>query len=575
MDIVLVGLPGSGKSAVGRRLAAKHHAQFIDLDELIERQTGKSVPEIFSAEGEAGFRRKEHEAVVSLGPPDTDAAVIRVIATGGGAVIDPRNRWLLYRGRFPVWLDGAPELLASRLGRSANVRPVVASADPLGSLRALSDERSRFYAPGLQISASAPIDSILRALDDHMPEKPRDAVTLLRAETPIGRVEIGHGITATAVEAALTRAQARRAILLAEPQTWAVAGNAIATALTEHGWDVKEILLPRGEDAKRLSVTLRVCRRLAQLQVDRGETLVAIGGGALTDAAGFAAATYLRGVPIVHVPTTLVGQIDAALGGKTAVDIPEGKNLVGAFHQPAAFIADTCFLRTLPSRQRRAALGEVIKMGVLGDDRLLDLVEAEGEAFADGSNDPIENGAAAEMVERCAWAKVKVVTADEHDRGLRMTLNLGHTLGHAIEAAAGYSTLLHGEAVAYGLRGAFAISLAMGLTTRERSHRINALLDRLGLGVEPPGLEQDAVLEHLARDKKHTLGTLRWILPTAGGVEIRSDVPAAAIEFGLIAALRFGGDHRTAPPATPAEAAAAPEAAPETAAQTAPEAGRS
>jgi shikimate kinase / 3-dehydroquinate synthase len=546
MDVVLVGLPGSGKSAVGRRLAQRHHARFIDLDEVIELRVGKSVPAIFAEEGEAGFRRHEHEAVLWLGPADQDPLVRRVIATGGGAVIDPRNRWLLYRGRFPVWLDGAPELLASRLGRSPNVRPLVAGHDPLGSLRQLAAERRRFYAPALQISGAAHIDAILRALDQHIAARPSDSATLLRADTPIGRVELGHGFAATAVEAALTRAEARRAILLAEPQTWAVAGNGIATSLQAAGWIVEKILLPRGEDAKRMKVVERVCRELARLHADRGETLVAIGGGALTDAAGFAAATYLRGVPIVHVPTTLVGQIDAALGGKTAVDIPEGKNLVGAFHQPTAFIADTVFLRTLPSRQRRAALGEVVKMGALGDDRLLDVVEAEGEAFAGGSNNPIESGAAAEMVERCAWAKVKVVSADEKDAGIRKTLNLGHTLGHAIEAAGGYKDLLHGEAVAYGLRGAFAISLAMGLTTRERSHRITSLLDRLGLGVEPPGVEQDAVLAHMAADKKHVLGTLNWILPTATGVEIRSDVPPAAVEFGLMAALRFGADHRPA-----------------------------
>jgi shikimate kinase/3-dehydroquinate synthase len=547
VDVVLVGLPGSGKSAVGRRLATKHHAEFVDLDEQIERHVGKPVPAIFASEGEPGFRRHEHEAVVELGPADADSRVKRVIATGGGAVIDPRNRWLLYRGRFPVWLDGAPELLASRLGRSANVRPVVASSDPLGSIRQLAAERKRFYAPALQISGGAQIDAILRALDARIADGPANAATLLRADTPIGRVEIGHGIAATAAEAALTRAEARRAILLAEPRTWEVAGERIAATLAANGWTVERILLPRGEDAKRLAVVESTCGELARLGVDRGETLVAIGGGALTDAAGFVAATYLRGVKVVHVPTTLVGQIDAAIGGKTAVDLAEGKNLVGAFHQPEAFVADTELLGTLPERERRAALGEVVKMAVLGDDRLLEVVEEDGAAFAGGDNGPIESGAVAEIVERCAWAKVRVVLADEKDAGLRMTLNLGHTLGHAIEAAAGFKGLLHGEAVAYGLRGALAISLAIGLTTRERSHRVNALLDRLGLAVEPLGLDQETVLGHMARDKKHVLGTLNWILPTGDGVEIRKDVPPAAVEFGLMAALRFGGEHHEEP----------------------------
>ena len=539
MDLVLVGLPGSGKSAVGRRIAQRRHATFVDLDELIERQAGMSVPAIFAQEGETGFRRREREAVLSLGPADVDAELRRVIATGGGSVIDPRNRWLLYRGRFPVWLDGPPEILASRLARSVHVRPLVAGQDPAGTLRELSADRHRFYAPALQLSSTANVEAIMRAIEARLGDPPSEVVTLLRADTAIGRIEIGHGIAASAVDSALRRGDARRAILLVEPRSWTVAGAPIAAALEARGWHVERILLPRGENAKRMRVIEETCRALARLRVDRSETLVAIGGGALTDAAGFAAASYLRGVPIVQVPTTLVGQIDAALGGKTAVDIPEGKNLVGAFHQPVAFIADVALLSTLPARQRRAALGEVVKMGVLGDERLLDLVEAEGAAFARCGAGSTESGAVAEMVERCAWAKVEVVTADERDGSLRRTLNLGHTIGHGIEAAAGYRAILHGEAVAYGLRGAFAIALAMGLTTVARAHRINSLLDRLGLALEPPAVALDAVRDHMAADKKHALGRLSWVLPTDTGATVSADVPAEAVAAGLAAALRL------------------------------------
>jgi 3-dehydroquinate synthase len=247
-----------------------------------------------------------------------------------------------------------------------------------------------------------------------------------------------------------------------------------------------------------------------------------------------------------------VGQIDAALGGKTAVDLPEGKNLVGAFHQPAAFIADVAFLATLPSRQRRAALGEVVKMAVLGDERLLEVVEQDGEAFIRGAPAPFESGAVAEMVERCVWAKVEVVVADERESGRRMVLNLGHTIGHGIEAAAGFKTILHGEAVAYGLRGAFGISRAMDLTPARRADRINSLLDRLGLGVEPPAVSQDGVRERMATDKKHIMGRLNWVLPTESGVDIRSDVPADAVAAGLVAALRL------APPLARTEATVLP-----------------
>ena len=538
MDLVLVGLSGSGKTAVGRRLANRHKAEFVDMDDLVERRTGKSVQTIFADEGEAAFRRHEREAVFSLGPADRDPELRRVIATGGGTVIEPANRWQLYRGRFAVWLDAAPEVLASRLARSSNVRPLVAGHDPLTKLQELAGQRRRFYAPALRISGTAHLDAIMRTLEGRLADGPAPSVTVLRADTAIGRVEIGYGIAASAVSSALTRGEARRAILLVEPRTWEVAGSQIADALAADGWPVERIMLPRGEDAKRLSVIEETCRALARLRVDRKETLVAIGGGALTDAAGFAAAVYLRGVNVINVPTTLVGQVDAALGGKTAVDIPEGKNLVGAFHQPAAFIADIAFTATLPERERRAALGEVVKMAALGDERLMQVVEESGESFARGDSEPIESGAVAEMVERCVWAKVEVVTADERESNLRMTLNLGHTIGHGIEAAAGYEAILHGEAVAYGLRGAFAIALAMGLTTAERAGRIYRLLDRLELGMEPPAVTREAVLDHMAGDKKHAAGRLNWVLPTESGVVIRSDVPAEAVEAGLAAALR-------------------------------------
>ena len=539
MDLVLVGLPGSGKSAVGRRLAHRHNAQFVDLDELIENRTGKTVPAIFAEEGEAGFRRHECDAVMALGPADAGPDLNRVIATGGGAVIEPRNRWHLYRGRRAVWLDGNTETLASRLATSHNVRPLVAGDDPAGALRRLAGERRRFYAPALQITGTGQIGTILAALEKRLADPPSNAVTVLRAETPIGRVEIGSGIAATAISSALIHCNARRAILVAEPRTWEVAGDGVAQALAAAGWTVEHILLPRGEAAKRMSVVEKACRELARLRVDRREPIVAIGGGALTDTAGFTAATYLRGIPVIQVPTTLVGQIDAALGGKTAVDLPEGKILVGAFHQPTAFIADVSFLATLPERQMRAALGETVKMAALGDERLMELIEADGEAIVAGRREPMESGAIAELVERCAWAKVEVVTADERESGRRMILNLGHTIGHAIEAAAGYRSILHGEAVAYGLRGAFAIALSMGLTSTARAQRVGGLLDRLKLGVEPPAVSPAAVREHMATDKKHALGRLSWVLPTDSTVVIRQDVPSESVEAGIAAALRL------------------------------------
>ncbi len=543
MDIVLVGLPGSGKSVVGKRLAHRHAATFIDLDERIERADGRSIPTIFEEDGEAAFRALERLAVADLGPADTDIEVRRVIATGGGAIVDPRNRWALFRGRVSVWLDSRPEVLAQRLRRSPHVRPLVTGRDPIGTIRDLATRRERFYAAAdVHVSGVAEVAGVVEAVERHLVARAvaiagaggrastgaASPTMLLRAETPIGRVLIGDGIAARAVDGTLRQLEARRAILISEPGAWDAAGAAIGAALEAAGWAVETLMLPQGESAKRLSVLEAAASDLIRRRVRRDEPVVAIGGGALGDTAGFLAATYLRGIPVVHVPTTLVAQIDSSIGGKTAVDLPEGKNLVGAFHQPAAIVIDVALLGTLPERQRRAALGEAVKMAVLGDERLFELLERHGVEIARGDAASAARGDVAELVERGAWAKVEIVSADERERGPRwgrINLNLGHSLGHAVEAAAGYAGLLHGEAVAYGLRAACRIGGSLGVTPPDRASRITRLLDGLGLAVEPLPYDLDVVLGHLAADKKHDGDRLRWVLPTGDGVEVHTDVP--------------------------------------------------
>ncbi|HEY4633785.1 MAG TPA: bifunctional shikimate kinase/3-dehydroquinate synthase [Candidatus Limnocylindrales bacterium] len=545
MDVVLVGLPGSGKSVVGKRLAHRHAATFIDLDDTIVRDDGRTIPEIFAEDGETAFRDLERSAIAGLGPADPDPAIRRVIATGGGATVDPRNRWALHRGRLVVWLDGRPEVLAQRLRRSPHVRPLVAGRDPIGVLRDLGARREPFYAAAdLRVSGVAEVPGVVDRIEERLADggETLEATTLLRAVTPIGRMVIGEGIAAREVDDELRRLEARRAILVSEPGAWDAVGEGIGAALAGLGWAVETISLPNGEDAKRLAVVEAAASELARRRVERSEPLVAIGGGALGDAAGFLAATWLRGVPIVHVPTTLVAQIDSSIGGKTAVDLPEGKNLVGAFHQPAAMVIDVGALRTLPERDRRAALGEAVKMATLGDARLFDILERDGPAIARGDENAFDSGVVAELVERCAWAKIEVVMADERERAPgpgRITLNLGHSLGHAVEAAAGYHDLLHGEAVAYGLRAACRIGVSIGVTPPERAARITGVLDTLDLARDPLPYPRDVILHHLSSDKKHHGGSLRWILPTADAVEVRTDVPettvAAAIDDLLAA----------------------------------------
>jgi shikimate kinase/3-dehydroquinate synthase len=537
MDVVLVGLPGAGKTAVGRRLASRHNAQFIDLDERIEHGDGRTIREIFAQDGEAGFRRLEREAVLALGAPDPSTEVRRVISPGGGSVVDPRNRWLLFRGRLPVWLDVRPEVLAQRLRRSPTVRPLVQGGDPLGRIRQLAAARERFYGAAARVNGLSELTTVVSAVDRLAEEQgPPAATTLLRAATPIGELILGDGIAAEAVGTALRRLSARRAVIVSEPGAWAAFGEGLARALRAAEWPVEVMLLPSGEEAKRLAVVEEAAQALARLRVERGEPLIAVGGGALGDPAGFLAATYLRGVPWIAVPTTLVAQVDSSIGGKTGVDLPEGKNLVGAFHHPSSIVLDVVALRPLPERQLRAALGEIVKMAALGDEPLFATLEEAGEAVATGDPAAFDAGIVAEVVERSAWAKVAVVSADEREAAGasgRIRLNLGHTVGHALEAVDGYATLLHGEAVAYGLRAATRIGAELGVTPPERAARIETLLTSLRLGVAPLPYPADAVLEATGTDKKHAAGRLRWVLPTADGTVVRDDVPDEAIEAAV------------------------------------------
>ena len=258
-------------------------------------------------------------------------------------------------------------MLAQRLRRSPHVRPLVSGRDPIGTIRDLGTRRARFYAAAQVHQAGVAevqgvVETIVERLADGAVAGPAAGTTLLRAETPIGRIVLGEGIAVGALATELEALRARRAIVVSEPGAWAAVGERIGAGLRELGWEVERVLLPQGEAAKRLSVVEAAARELAGLRVERSEPLIAVGGGALGDTAGFLAATYLRGVPFIQLPTTLVAQIDSSIGGKTGVDLPEGKNLVGAFHQPAAIVIDVDLLRTLPERQLRAALGEAVKM---------------------------------------------------------------------------------------------------------------------------------------------------------------------------------------------------------------------
>ena len=274
------------------------------------------------------------------------------------------------------------------------------------------------------------------------------------------------------------------------------------------GLEVADVILPDGEQYKDMGTWSRIFDALLANRFGRGCTLIALGGGVIGDMAGFAAACYQRGVPFIQVPTTLLAQVDSSVGGKTGVNHPSGKNMIGAFHQPRAVIADTDTLNTLPDRELRAGLAEVLKYGLIRDPGFFDWLHTHREALL--TRDP---DALSEAIERSCRNKAEVVAADEREAGQRALLNLGHTFGHAIEAGAGYGVWLHGEAVGTGMAMAAAMSAELGWIDHATSEHVRALIADFGLPVDPPtGLSTDRWLELMAVDKKVVDGTLRLVL---------------------------------------------------------------
>jgi shikimate kinase/3-dehydroquinate synthase len=451
--VVLVGFMGSGKTTVGRDVARRLARPFLDLDSAIEERTGTTIPELFRERGEPEFRRiEEHAVQVAL-----SAAEPSVYSFGGGAVTSAATRELL-RGVFTVVVPVDVDEAWRRVRRSN--RPL---AQEEGAFRSLYDERAPLYAEVADAEAGDVDGVLLAAAGVH-----HEGGSLDR----LGELVPGDGPAA----------------LVADAHVMGIYGPRAQEALGDRLATTHE--LPAGEAAKQHEVLLRLW---SELRLARGGTVVALGGGTTTDVAGFAAATYLRGVAWVPVPTTLVGQVDAAIGGKTAIDLPEGKNLVGAFHWPARVVIDETLLETLPDRERRQGMAELVKTRLLAG-RKLDV-----------------RGAAAYKAALCLQ--------DPHDHGPRRYLNLGHTFGHALEAAADFD-LPHGEAVALGLLAALRLS---GRDTAEVE---------LELAPHPVHVDADRAWEALLRDKKRTGDSINVVLLGDDGPVVEA-LPAAEVRREL------------------------------------------
>jgi len=458
----------------------------VDVDEHIARAAGRSIAEVFRLEGEAAFRARERLAIAELlrsGP--------KVLSLGGGAVTDEGSRRQLIDRAILVTLDAPVETLAKRLGpEQIAQRPLLAGGDPVERLRAVISARSDAYAEAhARVTTDRSVDDVAR---DVLALWTRDPVAVALGERSY-RVEVGAGVRRELP--GILRALGGKVLLVSDDRAWPLVGPSL-----ELDAELPRVILPTGEVNKTIQSVEKIWDAALDAGFDRRGVILAVGGGVVGDLAGFAAATVLRGIRFVQVPTTLLSMVDASVGGKTAIDRPQGKNLVGAFHQPSAVIADVDLLATLPQREMRSGMSEVIKTALIGDARLLEALEHDERDLAS-------------IVRASIAHKARVVASDEHDRtGARAALNFGHTVGHALEAHAGFERLTHGEAVSLGMIAALRIGIAVGLTPAPLLDRARALLVRNGLPVDLTVEPLADALPRILSDKKREGDEVAFVL---------------------------------------------------------------
>ena len=514
-NVVLIGFMGTGKSEVGQLLAHRLGWTFIDTDRRIETRQRATVAQIFARHGEEYFRRAE-AGVVAEAASRRDA----VVATGGGVVLRPENMMHLRRHGLIVSLTAPVDILVQRLGE-AKTRPLLRGNVRESVVRLLDQRRPLYRDADLLVDVSdATPERVVEAIMALLRTRERTTISVRLADRTYP-IHVGEGILPLLpadlreIDAGTKVAVVSHHALLRGP------GAKLLAALRAGGYEGFPIAVPAGEASKSLTAAAHLYTRLARFRLDRYSPLIALGGGVIGDLAGFVAATYMRGIQLIHVPTTLLAMVDSSIGGKTGVNHARVKNLVGAFYQPALTVADVRMLATLPERELRSGLAEVIKTAVIGDAVLFEFLEQHLPAVLRR-----ETTALVEVISRCAAFKARVVEVDERERSERRILNYGHTIGHAVEAAAGFRRLTHGEAMAIGMALEARVAQRLGVADAKMVDRQNTLLTRAGLPTKLGAVNRRAVWRAMALDKKIRDGVLRCPLPVGIGEVVREqEVP--------------------------------------------------
>jgi shikimate kinase / 3-dehydroquinate synthase len=544
--ITLTGFMGSGKSSVARAVAAKLGWEAIDGDDVVEQREGGQAGALIDQHGEPAFRRMEAATYAAL----ADKARV-VIASGGGAPTYADTRRELARAGLVVHLDAPFDACAERI--QAQVPPIrrpLFDDNPDGA-RELLERRKSIYkladfivdTQGRNVDeVAAEVVRLYQVYGEDTFDQPgrldritaaylQDATSVIRTASANYPSYVSWGALEHLGDYVKGTTGARRAFIVSDENVLARWGEVATGSLRAAGLETASITLPPGDSSKSIEQTSRVYDWLASQRAERRDVVVALGGGVAGDFGGFIAGTYLRGMPYVQAPTSLLAMVDASIGGKTAVNHAGAKNIVGLFNQPRAVVADVSTLATLPRRALIEGLGEVIKHAFIRDAELLALLEDRLDDLL-----ALDPELTTQVVARNIQIKGDVVSQDERETGgVRELLNYGHTLGHAFEAAGGYDALLHGEAVSVGMMAAAKIGVRVGITPEPLVERQRVLLERAGLPLKPPPeLDRARIRNALAMDKKIVSGTQRWVLlEDVGRPIVTADVPASVVEAVL------------------------------------------
>ncbi len=516
-NIVLTGFMGTGKTTIGRAVARRLSMEFVDTDEVIAAQAGKPVFDIFASKGEEAFRDMEHQVCKQLSTKQN-----LVIATGGGTLIDARNRKMIEQSSLIICLTATPEQIATRL-QSADiaVRPLLVESKDQGIHNLLRARQEHYDSFQYQIDTTT---LSIQEVEDRVLEIAKEIS--LTVDYPGGSypIQIGNKLLSSLGQVLSHRLPIHSTVaIVANAVTEKLYADIARRSLSNAGFKAFVCTIPDGEQHKTLPIVEKLYRDLLNAGVDRGGCIVSLGGGVTGDITGFAAATFMRGVQFVQIPTTLLAMLDASVGGKTGVNLPQGKNLVGAFKFPILVLIDTKLLETLPHEEIKNGAAEAIKHGIINDPNL----------FAALANGPVPFQP--ELVARALRTKIEIVQEDPYENGRRLLLNLGHTVGHAIERVSRYS-IAHGEAVSMGIVAAVRIAINLKKANANLLDQVESALASWDLPVTIPAIDVNEIMQAMIHDKKSVNGKLSYVIPREiGRVEVTDNVPDQVFHFVLSA----------------------------------------